>query len=191
MPQFPDDLYDVQQELLFAAAASLDYLLTIPDPPGPLKGAPARAYVAPPGDFVLDCEKLIVNAAGIGEQATGPGGASGSSGKRHATTGRITNPALRVIIGRECIPVGRVNGTTYTPPTIAEEQAASRQLNADGWALWNGIWTRLVDDDIDFMSRCSQVFWGGMIPVGPSGAYAGWILTLNVRLPGYLEPIGS
>lgn len=193
---WPDDLYAVQEELLDAAAASLNYLTahTSPYTGGPydvpLRGAPDRQYVAPPGDYVFDCEKLIVNSGVVGEVAVGQRGGTGAAGKRHVT-GRLSHPAIRIILARKCIPVGSVSGRTYTPPTIEEEEAASRQLNADGWALWNGIFTRLVDEEIEFLTRCQQVWWDAMTPVGPQGAYAGWVLNLRVRLAGYKEPLGS
>jgi len=178
-----NDYYDVQVALLAAAAAALD---AIPSFPGQddLQGAPDRQGVVPPGQIVMDCAQLVVAGQSIGEMQTGPVGPSPLAGKRHVT-GRLNNYGIQIMVTRDCIPIGTTSGRTYTTPTMAEQSFAARQLNADGKALWDGLFIRMVDEDIDLMSRCEQVFWDAMNSVGPLGAHAGWILNLRVRLAGY------
>lgn len=178
-----NDFYDVQAALLEAAAGALD---AIPSFPGQsdLAGAPDRQGVVPPGQIVMDCEQLVVAGQSIGEMQTGPVGPTATAGKRHVF-GRVNVFGVQIMVTRDCIPIGTTAGRTYTPPTMAEQAFAARQLNADGMALWCGLFIRMVDEDIDLMSRCDQVFWDAMNTVGPLGRHAGWVLNLRVRLAGY------
>ena len=186
MPALPGDLFEAQEELLDAAVASLDYLEGFG-----LLGAPARRGIVPPGELVIDCDQVVVLSGSVGEIPTRPTGGGTAPGQKHRIYGRITGVTLNVAVSRCCIPIGTTNGQKYSPPTMAELQAASEQLNADGWALWNGIFSRLVAQDFEFFTKCNQVAWEAMTPLGPRGACAGWLVTLRAQLPGYLEPIGS
>lgn len=180
MAAFPDDLYDVQVELLAAAVGALDY---IPVEHPELDGAPLRQGVVPPGQVVIDCDQVVVNVSAVGVTSTGPFG-----GKKHVH-GRITAPTLTVTVSRCCVPIGTATKAGYTPPTPDELSESARQLSADGWALWNGIFTRLVEAQL--LDRCTQVEWQAMNPLGPLGRCAGWELNLGVRLAGYMEELGS
>lgn len=184
MPALPGDLFEAQEELLDAAVAALDYLEGFG-----LLGAPSRRGVVPPGELVIDCDQVVVLAGPVGElpaRGTPPIG-----GARHRTQARLSGVTLNVAVSRCCIPMGKTNGQKYTPPSMAELSAASEQLNADGWALWNGIFSRLVAEDFEFFTKCSAVVWETMTPLGPRGACAGWLVSLRAQLPGYTEPIGS
>lgn len=182
MPGLLEDIWSVQEELLEAAAAALDL---IPDVDATLLGAPTRQVIAPPGEFVLDCEQLLVNLGGIGEAPTRP---ATPLPKRHVT-GRIPRPTVNIVIARQCIPIGDTKGTTYTPPSAAQVTASSRQLSFDGWALFNGIFSRLVSGEL--LDRCTSVEWVSMTPLGPLGAMGAWQLQLRPQLAGYLEEPGS
>jgi len=184
-PLSPDDLYLVQEELLAAAVASLDH---IPEVFPELLGAPERQLVAPPGDIVAACDQVLVNESGVGSMATRPQSPAAAAGKKHVF-GRVTEATLQVAVTRCCLPVGTTSGRIYTPPSAAQEQEAARQLLADGWALWNGLFTRMVRGDL--LDRCSSIGWEGMSPIGPLGACGGHLLTLRVALAGYMEELGS
>ena len=186
MPALPGDLFEAQEELLDAAVAALDYLETVG-----LLGAPTRRGVVPPGELVIDCDQVVVLAGPVGEIPTRPTNTAAAGGTKHRVYGRLTGVTLNVAVSRCCIPIGKTNGATYTPPTMAELQAASEQINADGWALWNGIFTRLVAEDFEFLTKCNSITWETMTPLGPRGACAGWLVTLRAQLPGYMEPLGS
>ena len=185
-PALPGDLFEAQEELLDAAVASLDYLIGFG-----LQGAPERRGVVPPGELVIDCDQVVVLAGSVGEIPTRPSGPAEAAGQKHRIYGRLTGVTLNVAVSRCCIPVGDASGKVYKPPTMTQLSAASEQLNADGWALWNGIFSRLVAEDFEFFTKCSSVAWEAMTPLGPRGACAGWLVTLRARLPGYLEDIAS
>jgi hypothetical protein len=179
----PGDLHVVAEELLAAAVDSLDDGAVLSG----LLGAPERRFVSP-GIPVWDCcDMLTVDVRAIGELPTGPQGGVGSAGKRHIY-GRINLATLVTTITR-CLPAGETVGKRYTPPTIAQQEAAAEQINADGWALWNGILNRLTAGLL--WEKCLEVHWETMAAVAPSGGCAGWTLSLRVMLDGYSEDLGS
>jgi hypothetical protein len=173
----PEDLHALAEELLAACVESLD---TIPLFASDLAGAPARAFLSP-GIPVWDCcEQLTVHVDGVGENATSPAGLA--TGRRHVH-GRINLPGLITTVTR-CVPV--VGGTQMDAlPSIESMNAAARQINADGWALWNHIYNMLQQEVL--LARCHEVYWEGLRAVAPSGGCGGWVLTLRVQLDGYEE----
>lgn len=184
------DLFALQQSLLIAAVASLD---AIPNMEPELDGAPLRQAVVPPGDYVIDCDQVIVFAQHVGLLGTRPQAPTAAAGKKHVF-GRLNEAHIGIVVTRCCIPTGVLSKTgRYTPPTPEEQETAAEQLSADGWALWNGLFIRMVNEDINdaLMSRCDSVEWGGMTPIGPSGACGGWLLSLRVKLAGYMDEGGS
>lgn len=179
----PGDLSDLSQDLL---AACIDSLNEIPAALPGLLGAPDRAFVAP-GIPVWDCcEQLAVYAPSIGERNTSPPG----TGRRHVF-GRIPMVRLVTTVTR-CLPQGEVTGTRYTPPTPAELDAAAEQIQADGWALHNGIFNRL-GQGLLAGGRCSEDDWEGIEAATPAGGCGGWTMTIRFQLDGYgyTDPIGS
>jgi hypothetical protein len=177
----PEDLHELVEEML---AADVEALNTIPTFAAELAGAPARAFPSP-GIPVWDCcEQLTVHVDGIGENATSPAGLA--TGRRHVH-GRINLPGLITTVTR-CVPV--VGGTQLDAlPSIESMTAAARQINADGWALWNHIYNMLQGGTL--LARCHEVYWEGLRAVAPSGGCGGWVLTLRVQLDGYEEILGS
>jgi hypothetical protein len=72
---------------------------------------------------------------------------------------------------------------------VVELAAASEQLNADGWALWNhlyNLWTAGL-----LFTVCDEVFWDFLRPIGPSGGCAGWVLGIHISLDGYNETFST
>ena len=172
MSNLPTDLFTAAQELLDAATLVLD---DIPDADPSLLGAPERAFVAH-GAPVLDCcDQLSVWVPQINSAPLAPGGLG--AGRQIAA--RINHVFLTVTISR-CYPVPDDRGE---PPPVADIVAASQQLDADAWALWNGLpclWT-----SGDLFTVCDEVFWDSLRPIGPQGGCAGWDMGIHISLDGY------
>lgn len=162
------DLQDLAEDVLAAAGQILQ-----------AETAPAlRSFVAH-GPPALDCcDQLAVHVATIGEAPT-TGPTVLSPGLRH-TSGRVNLTTLIVTISR-CHPVLDADGQ---PPKAAELTAAAALLNADAWALWNGLY-RMRDQ---LFAACDLVFFDGMVPLPPQGGCAGWALQIRFELPGYQTP---
>lgn len=182
MPPTPDDLWLVQQELLEAAVWSLDLIPNM-EATQDLLGAPDEQYVAISTPTQDCCDQVAVHIPtlgenlGVGERAT--------SGK---AIGRINMPTIMVTVTR-CVPVAGKVGSTVRVPSKAEISASARQITADGWAIWNGIYSQLAQGCL--WASCDQVFWEGMTKIHPSGGCAGWRLTLRRSLDGYVVDCGS
>lgn len=168
----PTDLQDLCTDLLSAAIDALD---TIPTFDPDLSGAPLRAYVSP-GLPALDCcDQLTVHAQQILDKPISPGGLQ--AGKK--CSARLAEVGLVVTITR-CIPVLGENDDW--PPTAAME-AASEQVNADAWALWEHIYALVCAEAL--FSLCKEVFWDGLTALVPQGGCGGWVVNLRVTLDGY------
>jgi len=170
----PGDLQIACEELLTASAEALD---TIPDYEPTLLGAPERQMIAFGGPALDCCDQLAVNVAQVLAAPTAPGGLS--VGRRIAA--QIWHVFLSVTISR-CYPSGDDRGN---PPSAAEQTAASAQLDADGWALWNHLYNLWTSEQL--FTVCDEVFWDSLRPIGPSGGCAGWVLGLHISLDGYNE----
>ena len=171
----PTDLHDLARELLDASIEALD---TIPDYDGDLQGAPDRTFVGY-GQTALDCcDQLTVHIGAISEGDSAPGSPA-------ASFARINRVDL-VLTTSRCIPIPNANGTP--PPTSAQEEA-SRQINADKWALWNHLFN-LIAADLLF-SRCCDVMWGSFVPLQPNGGCGGSRVTITVCFDGYEEVQGT
>ena len=174
----PGALWFLAEELLDAAVDSLD---TIPLFDATLDGAPERRLVTA-GAPVLDCcDQLAVDVVQVLDAATGPGGLS--TGRKIAA--KINHVYLTTTITR-CFPMPDSKGD---PPPIAEIEAASRQIDADGWALWNHLYNLWRGDQL--FTLCGEVFWDSLRPLGPSGGCAGWTLAIHVSLSGYEETFST
>lgn len=170
----PLDLNSACEELLNAAADSLD---TIPTFWADLVGAPERRFVAfgPP---VLDCcDQLTVYVPQVLDAPLSPGGLS--AGRKVAA--KINHVYLVVTVSR-CYPQPDAKGN---PPSVADIEAASDQLNADGWALWNHLYCLWTADEL--FTFCDEVFWDSLRPLGPQGGCAGWNLGIHMSLDGYCD----
>ena len=141
-----------------------------------------RAFVSH-GPPALDCcNQLAVHVAQIGEAATQAGTVL-LPGMRH-TFARVNLTALMITVTR-CHPTFDEEGRQ--PPSAAELNEAAAMLNADAWALWNGLY-RAQDDLFD---ACDLVFFDGMNPLPPQGGCAGWVMQIRFELQGYAPPVGS
>lgn len=163
-------------DLLAASVAALD---TIPTFAPGLGGAPERSYVSP-GEPAADCcPQLTVHSTGINEENTDPFG----SGKR-IILGRLNQVALMVTIFR-CVPVSNNTLKGVEPPAVVDEEAASEQMSADAWALWNHI-PNMIRAGLLF-EKCKPVFMDGMRALPQQGGCGGWIMLIRVTLDGYEE----
>ena len=170
----PADLNTLAEEYLAACVEALD---TIPGLAG-LGGSPPRSFVTH-GRPVLDCcDQLTVNVDAVTESPTGRvAGATAKSFK----TGWTNLVSLVATISR-CIPVPDAHGN---PPPVAEMVAASAQLNADNWALWNHVHNLVVAGLL--FEQCGEVYADGIRALQPNGGCAGWNMTWRVSLDGYPE----
>jgi len=174
----PGDLYAAAQELLAASAEALD---TIPFSDPSLAGSPERQLITA-GIPVLDCcDQLSVDVTNVVDAPIEPGGLP--QGRRIA--GKINHVGLAVSIAR-CYPGPDEAGN---PPSVDEQQEAARQIDADGWALWNHLYN-LWRADLLF-ATCKEMFFDSLRPLGPSGGCAGWVLLIHISLDGYEETLST
>lgn len=163
------DLYTLASELLMASVFALD---TVPADDPLLDGAPERFFVAP-GRPALDCcPQLTVHVDNVTESPTAVGLESG----RKSTSARISLVNF-IVTSVRCLPKEQI-------PPIDEIDAVARQVDADGWALWNVLWSLWASGDL--FSVCGEVFWDGLRALNPSGGCVGWTLSIRARLDGYL-----
>ncbi len=175
----PGDLFATAEELLVASAEALD---TIPDILGTsFAGAPERQLIAP-GIPVHDCcEQLVVWISQIGVGARTP--------TTLAPDMQINRPTFRVHITR-CVPTGRIDKTTkrYIPPEADAITAASEQVEADGWALWNHIFNLInATPEPLLFTKCNDLVQWSALSLNPSGGCAGWEMQFTLGVDGYRE----
>lgn len=170
----PTDVQDIAVGLLAACVASLDEA-------APATTAPARRFINPGVPVDDCCEQLVVYASPVTERAT-----KIPAGQRHRLAW-INLVTFSVLIGR-CIPGAETKGSKIVLPDPAELTAASAIVNADGWALWNGLHNRAADGEI--FSICDDIVFGPLQARTPSGGCAGWLLDITAAVHGY-KPAGS
>lgn len=173
------DLFATCEELLAAAAEALD---TVPDQLGTdLLGAPERQlimYGAPIHDC---CEQLVVWVNPVGAGARSP--------NVMAPDFQVVRPTFRVHATR-CAPkeaLGAIVNKRYVVPEAEAITEFTRQVHADGWALWNHIFN-LVNADLLF-TKCGDMVQWGMTSITPMGGCGGWELQFTVQLDGYQEEL--
>lgn len=165
------DLNTLCHDILDAAVTALDDIQSFAPA---LEGAPGRRFVSA-GQPALDCcNQLSVNASTIREAQTEPTGLG--AGTRHKQNFRINHVGVNVWITR-------CGEWQVLPPTPQELEALAEQVNADGWALWNGLWNQARAGTL--VSICDEVFFDALTPLQPSGGCSGWLLSLRVQLAGY------
>ena len=181
----PGDLFDIADELKDVCIAALD---TIPDWPGlesyDLLGAPEYSFVSPAAPIPDCCDDgmLAVHVNNVTDRF---------SREAEPSAPKLNVPSLIVSVLR-CVPMGEGEGNSYSPPTVAEEEASARQTLADGWALWNHIYNRIraTAPDAAFLERCQRANFVSMQSVR-DGMCAGWQLAFLVQLDGYDEDFGT
>jgi hypothetical protein len=140
-----------------------------------------RAFVSH-GPPALDCcDQLAVHIANIGEATTNATDPLGP-GFRHAR-GRVNLTVLIVTVTR-CHPV---IGDDAQIPTADELTAAAATLNADAWAIWNGLY-RMRNE---LFAACDLVFFDACVPLPPQGGCAGYVMQIRFELGGYAPAVGS
>jgi hypothetical protein len=175
-------LFDTAAELLEVAAGALD---SVPEQLGTdLDGAPDRqliAYGVPVHDC---CEQLVVWVNPVGEGARSPSVLS--------PVFQIIRPTLRIHATR-CVPTGHISKGTkqYVPPDADAVTEASRQILADGWALWNRVFNAINTDPPLLFSKCSDLVSWGMQSITPGGGCGGWEMQFTVALDGYPEDLAT
>ena len=183
----PADLHNLALAYLSVCADALNTIPLLTSETPALLGAPVRSYVSP-GLPVFDCpEMLVVQVAPINEGDTTPGGLD--AGRRAARFARINQVAL-IGTAIRCVPTGVESNTgSYSPPDVTELELAAKQINADGWALWNHLFNAVHAEQL--LTLCDEVTFVGITPVIPSGGSAGWSVTARASLGGYEELLGS
>lgn len=172
------DLQTLAQLILDSAAEALD---TIPLFDAGLLGAPDRKFVSP-GLPVIEascCNQLTVyvpNLSGNPMDASRP------------ELGMLNIIAFTIQISR-CIPSGFDQMGNYKAPSVAALEAASAQLDADAWALWNHLYNLRSSGLLN--SLCEKVYFDGINATPPSGGCAGWVAQVRCELEGYLEALST
>lgn len=179
----PTDLNDLALALLAGAAAAIDEILL---GSSGLEGAPDRQLVTA-GDPVDDCcEQLAVHINPVQEAPTDLSKGPGQTGKRH-TRAWLNQVSFTVTVGR-CVPTVEVVGNKPVLPTVAAILASAAQINADGWALWNGLHNQVQAGDI--FGGCTNVIFDSLVARTVSGGCGGWTLTIRAYVGGY-RPTGT
>lgn len=180
----PGDLYALADELLDVCTEALD---SIPTSDGPayladLDGAPAYRFVsdaAPIGDC-CDDGMLAVHVNAIADQFA-------RAQQPQAPKANVPNLIVTVL---RCLPLGEVDGDSYTPPSADEIQASAHQTLADGWALWNHIYNLIRAQQ--FLNHCQRAVFLGMQSIRPGdGQCGGWQLSFAAELGGYESELGT
>lgn len=167
-------LHEAAAELLATAEAVLATTVG-----GPV----ARAYLSP-GLPALDymCDQIAVWTGAIGDETAGALSPTPVIGQRRRLAW-IPLASITTMTAR-CIKTGKSTSKGYTPPTIAELTADAEKTMEDGWALYNGYSTAIIQDGL-LGGTCQDIKFTPMTPLDPQGGMAGWLLTLIVELNGY------
>lgn len=177
------DLYDLCQTVLEVAALSLD---SIPVDDPTLLGAPTRQFVAPGLPEIECCQgqgaiqgQLSVHNQSLQEEATNPLSPTLAISQRPSKTGRVNSGSIVIIVAR-CSPIGNLR----KPPTPAAWSSAARQVTADSWAIWNGLWRAQRDEDA-FAPFCDGVFFDPAQNMAPQGGCVGTVFVIRPIMQGY------
>ena len=110
--------------------------------------------------------------------------------RREAPPDGKLNIVTYQIVSSRCIPNG-FNPQTglYNPPPAASLTAAAKQLNYDGWALWNHLFHLQASDLL--LNLCDEVFFDGLNALQPSGGCAGWMAQIRAQVDGYVETLST
>lgn len=138
--------------------------------------APALQYISPSAPAYDCCPALIVNVAGLSEEATSPLAPAASTGMRDKY-GRVILAAL-VVTALRCAPVPQKSGAVLT----TDIETVAVQVEEDGWALWNGI-TCAIKNEV-FSDLCSIVHLDLSFAIPEQGGCVGWQFNLRAQIGG-------
>lgn len=130
--------------------------------------APDRQYVAH-GSVTWDCELVAVNLVRVSAQLV----------EANLARCAVRHDARLAVTLLRCWPTADSRGT---PPSADALSVAGRDLATDGQALWKGLTRAWSEGAWPVNLPCNAVTWEGLEPLAPSGGFAGWRLTLGVRL---------
>lgn len=168
----------IAQLLLDSSAEALN---TIPAFDATMDGAQSRQFLSP-GQPVMDCcgqLAVFIPFINMGGDETGK---SYLHGARNYVTYHI--------ISSRCIPNG-FDPTTgiYNPPLAASLTAAAKQIDYDGWVLFNHLFHLQASGLL--LNLCDQVFFDGLNALLPSGGCAGWMAQIRAEVDGYVETLST
>lgn len=167
-------VHEVAQELLDASEAILATTVG-----GPV----ALAYLSP-GLPAIDfqCDQVAVYIAAIADEGTSPIAPIPVTGyrRRRGWVNIVGFSAMAI----RCVSSGDTAHNGYQPPNAAVLSSDARKVMEDGWALWNGISTAIIEDGL-FGGTCNDIKFVSLAPMIPQGGVAGWVLTVTAEMPGY------
>lgn len=179
----PLDLHTLAVQWLDACVEALN---TVNIADTDLLGAPDRQFISL-GPPAADCDQIVVFVPTLGELPTSP---AGNAAGRRFESGWINQVGLVAVLVRCCAPSPEFTvGGDYVPPTPEAQTEFARQLNSDGWALWNHLHNKQAAGRL--LPMCSNVEFLDVRPNTPSGGCGGWTARTQVTLDGYDEIFGT
>lgn len=167
-------IFDLAGDLLLVAENSLA---------STVGGAPERAYVAPSEPAFDCCPFLTVHVPTIAEQSTAALAALASGHRTHR--GSVIAVAFVVLAVRCSYEVPALPAL----PNMADIETVARQVQQDGWALWNGLRSAIKREEI--FGLCSEVYFDGGASIVEQGGCVGWRFTIRATVPGIPFEEGS
>jgi hypothetical protein len=155
-----------------------DALNTLPAEDPNLLGAPPRV-LSTPGLPVDDCcEQVALHVGPIRTRVS----------RDTKQVGWIYEVDFNLTVGR-CVPTPEVTGKKIELPSVAALEASARQINADGWAIWNALHNAILRDGA-LPPECGKAAIQPLTPRDPSGGCGGWVGIVTLTVDGY-DPGGS
>lgn len=124
------------------------------------------------------CERLVVHVAGLdAHQPVPPAGPA--TAELAASPLAVPVADLTVTLLYE---IPKIEGGGRLPP-VAEITAAAGRLQAGAMTLWRGIARARRDGTLaPALDSCDGAQLSRLVPLGPSGGYAGWELPVRLDL---------
>jgi hypothetical protein len=172
LPTGPTSLYDLADDLLQAAKASL--------------ATPPSAVFVSIGDPPYDgCELLTVHLLELGTaQTMRTSVMTGGTAQWHHEHSGTVNIVHLVITILRCVSAPQ-GGIRISVPAAAKMNSEAASAYEDAWRIWNGIRTALADGNLWTGFPCREIAFGPVTPVPPQGLGAGSTIEVAVALDGY------
>ena len=139
-------------------------------------GGIERSYISPAAPAFDCCPFLSVYVSALSEESTSPLSPAAAPARR-ASYGRV-NLATLVITAVRCAPTLPSDGL----PTIADIEAVAVQVQEDGWALWNGVYCAIQNEQ--FEDLCSFIHFDSGRAIPEQGGCVGWEMILRAQIEG-------